>query len=375
MRVLHVIASSRGGGALHLGRLARAQVAQDHRVTVVMPQDGEVTRQALTAMGLRSHDPGPLGMDRVAWLTRLVRRERPRVLHCHGARAAFYARLACLGVVSQRPRVVYSLHGFTGLHRPTPRRQAMWLAERALAPLTDLYVAGSRAELNEARAFGLDAGRLRVVYNGISAERFESADRAAARRRLGVTDDTFVLVSVCRLDQPRDPELFLRALAHLSEPSSSSRLIPCRLILVGDGPLRRPAEVTAAQLGVADRVRFFGYQQDLPGLLAGGDVFLHATTGWEGGVPLAMLEAMAAGLPVIATRAGGIPEGVTHGQSGLLVPVGDHQAMAAAVRRLHADPALAKRLATRGRVEVTLRFTVESFAQSYARLYSDLVSG
>lgn len=369
MRIVHVTSSSRGGGAVYMRRVARSQAAAGHRVVAVMPDDGEITGASLEALGIDHRDPGQLGPHRLAWLSDVLRTERADVVHCYGGRAAFWSRLASLGVMSRRPRLIYALAGFTAPYRSFPKRQAMWLAERALDPLTDAYVPGSEAEGEDARAFGLDAHRLHIIHNGVDVTRFSGGDQAAARRLLGLPPDAFVLITACRLDQPRDPGLFLRVLARLAQESPTPRLV-----IVGGGPLRAPAEALAVELGVRPWVSFLGYRQDLPRILPVGDVFLHATTGWEGSVAIAMQEGMAAGLPVVATRAGGIPEGVVEGETGFLVPVGDDEAMAAAVRRFRDDPALAARCGAAGRALVASRFTIGTMVEANERLYRRLLA-
>ncbi len=367
MRIVHVTSSSRGGGAVYMRQVARAQAAAGHHVVMVMPTDGEMTGASLEALGIVHRDPGRLDPECLGWLSDVLRTERAEVVHCHGGRAAFYARLASLGVMRRRPRLIYVLGGFTAPYRPFPKRQAMWLAERSLAPLTDAYVAGSAAEAEDARGFGLDAQRMHVIYNGVDATRFEGGQRATARIHLGLPPDAFVMLTVCRLDQPRDPALFLRVLARLAGESPGPRLV-----IVGGGPLRASAEALAVELGVRPWVSFLGYRHDLDRILPVADVFLHATTGWEGGVPLAMLEGMAAGLPVAATRAGGIPEGVLEGETGFLVGIGDDEAMAEAARRLRDDPTLAARCGAGGRALVESRFTIGAMTTAYERLYGRL---
>lgn len=349
-------------------QVATAQAEAGHRVLVVMPQDGELKGTALQTHGIEYRDPAHLGPDRLGWLTDVFRSATPDVVHCYGARAALYARLACLGMLSQRPRLVYALCGFTAPYRPFLRRQAMWLVDKTLAPLTDAYVPGSTAERSDALRFGLDAGKLHVIHNGVDARQFFGGDRLAARRQLGLPADAFVLITTCRLDQPRHPALFVRVLARLASETPSPRLL-----IVGEGPLRAPTEALAHKIGVRPWVSFLGYRTDLPSILPAANVFLHATVSWEGSVPLAMLEGMAAGLPVVATAAGGIPEGVVEGETGFLVAVGNDHAMAAAVRRLRDDPALAARCGAGSADLVRTRFSLEAMVEANERLYARLM--
>jgi glycosyltransferase involved in cell wall biosynthesis len=192
--------------------------------------------------------------------------------------------------------------------------------------------------------FGLDRARARVIHNGVDVARF----RPAAGPR-GSGPPTFVTVAYLIPDKGID--VLLRAFAR-------ARVGGARLRIVGDGPVMPDLQVLARELGLGGRVLFVGLRNDVPDQLRQADVFVHPT--FRDGLPNAPAEAMACGLPVIASRAGGVPELVEDGASGLLVPPGDVDALAAAIERLAGDGALRAALGESARERVVDRFSVEA---------------
>jgi glycosyltransferase involved in cell wall biosynthesis len=144
-----------------------------------------------------------------------------------------------------------------------------------------------------------------------------------------------------------------------------------RLVVVGDGPERDALEACARELGLGESVRFAGIRRDARRLLAGFDIY--ANTSIHEGVSLTILEAMAAGLPVVATAAGGNPEVVVDGETGLVVPVRAAEAVTGALARLAADPALARRLGTAGRRRLEERFSIDRMVAEYVQVYRGLL--
>jgi glycosyltransferase involved in cell wall biosynthesis len=157
--------------------------------------------------------------------------------------------------------------------------------------------------------------------------------------------------------------LLLEAVARLPEPGAS-------LLLVGEGPSRPELEARTTELGLGDRVRFLGEANEVAGLLNAGDVF--ALSSLSEGVPMALLEAMACGLPAVATRVGGCPEVVAEGQTGLLVPPGQPGPLAAALGRILVRREEAREWGRAGRQRVESRFSLEAMVRAYARIYHEL---
>src|SRR5262249_4177146 len=203
------------------------------------------------------------------------------------------------------------------------------------------------------------APRVRVIYNGIDTAAFANGchDREAVRRDLGLGADDFVILLVARLDYLKDHATAVRTLERVARSRPDARLV-----LVGEGPERPKIEDQVRRLGVAAGVRFLGLRQDVARLLRATDLFL--LTSVSEGIPLTVLEAMAAGLPVVATRVGGLAEVVVDGETGLLAPPGDDAALAGAVLRLAADPGARRRMGRRGQERA---HTVFSEGQMHAR--------
>jgi glycosyltransferase involved in cell wall biosynthesis len=203
-------------------------------------------------------------------------------------------------------------------------------------------------------------GMVRIHY-GLDPEPFEAAgalgpeEREAQRAELGLPPEATVLICVARFAPQKAHDVLLRAFdrARREQPG-------LRLLLVGDDPFgdgRRRAEALAAELGLGESVQFLGVRRDVPRLLGLSDVFVMSSL-WEG-FGLVFLEAMSAGLPVVASRVSGVPEVIADGETGLLVPPRDVEALAAALGRVAKDPALRERLGTAGRVRVRNSFGLE----------------
>jgi glycosyltransferase involved in cell wall biosynthesis len=213
---------------------------------------------------------------------------------------------------------------------------------------------------------GLPARRVEVLYNGIDVDAFAAApDRAAARRELGVGLDDFVLLQVARLDYLKDHATAVRTLARVVK-----QVPRARLVLVGDGPERPGIENLIRELNVGDAVRFLGLRKDVDRLLHGADLFL--LTSVSEGIPLTVIEAMAAGLPVVATDVGGLREVVADGLTGLLAPAKGDAGLAACVARLAGDAELRRAMGAAGRARAKDHFDEPRMAAEYGRIYREL---
>jgi glycosyltransferase involved in cell wall biosynthesis len=207
--------------------------------------------------------------------------------------------------------------------------------------------------------------RVQVIHNGIDGERFVAAERDGVRRELGL-GDAFVVGTAAVLTRQK-------GLFHLLE---AARLVKAadpgiRFVVAGDGPLRAELEARARTLGVDDVVRFVGYRRDVPELLAALDLHVMPSL-WEG-LPLALLEALASGKPIVATRVGGNPEVVEDGVNGLVVPPADPAAIARAVLALRRDPAARARMQAANLERFARRFSVGAMTAAHLRAYRALV--
>jgi glycosyltransferase involved in cell wall biosynthesis len=211
---------------------------------------------------------------------------------------------------------------------------------------------------------GIPAAKVQTIHNGVDTERFTDEGRGAGRAALGVADDTLVIGTVGRLDPVKDQIGLLDAFAALP---SSDRAV---LVVVGDGPCRAALKARAARPDLASRVRFLGERGDVATLLPGFDVF--ALSSISEGISNTLLEAMACGLPVVATRTGGNPELVVPGVTGALVPVSDCRALARALATYGEDAHLRALHGKAGRERAVEHFSLGEMTCRHRDLYATL---
>jgi glycosyltransferase involved in cell wall biosynthesis len=291
------------------------------------------------------------GFDpRMFWrLRRVVRDFRPNILHTH----SYVLRYAA---VAGAPAIVHTVHNVAdrevdaigrAIHRAAFRRNVATVA-----------ISGIIAESFE-RVYGRKPNA--IIPNGIALERYGAATDWRARN--GFSPDDLLVVSVARLEPQKNPLGLLDSFAAAGLDSRS------RLLIAGDGSLRGGAEARAHELGIADRVAFVGVRADIAEMLSACDLFALAS-GWEGS-PVAIIEAMASGLPVIATAVGGVPELVADGDTGFLVRPGDTAAFAGRLAQLARDPDLRRRMgdAARSRaVALSAGAMIERYSELFQRV-------
>jgi glycosyltransferase involved in cell wall biosynthesis len=301
-------------------------------------------------------------------LRRVLRKQAPDVLHTHTAKAGAVGRLAALLCGRRRPRaVVHTYHGHVLSGYFSPRRERIFrLAERALAYVTDMLIAVSnevRDDLVELRV----APREKFVVIPYGFDPVEPADASSeertAQRALAGAVDSFAIGWAGRLTEIKRPHDLIRVVAQVDD---------ARLIIVGDGELRADVERLARDLDVADRVLFLGYVRDMRSWYAAFDIFL--LTSLNEGTPVVAIEALSAGVPVVATSAGGTNTVVDDGETGLLAEVGDVDALAEHERRLRDDPDLRARMGTEGARRMRERFSPERMVDDVERLYRRILA-
>lgn len=364
LRVLQVLPTLGVGGAERMvARLVHHLVASGHHVGVVSLYD-RVPRSVeadLRAEGVELHflgkRPGP-DLRMVPRLARVIGAFRPDVLHSHSSHVLRYALPA---LAFRRCRVLHTLHNLAEFEADRPGR----LLQRGAFRLGVVAVAiGDAVADSMRRAYGLAPHR--TIPNGIPLVDYATpaAARGELREALGLPADVPVLLSVGRFKAQKDHATLLSAFA-----SGRLRALGARLLLAGDGELRAALERQARELAIADRVRFLGVRADVPRLLAAADVFALSSR-FEGN-PLCVMEAMAAGRPVVATAVGCVPELVS-AESGLLVPPQDPGALERALFALASDlPAARAKGAAAARV-ARERFDDALTARSYERLYAEM---
>lgn len=372
MKVLHFVTRLDLGGAQEACLdLCAALLRRGDEVHLLTSGAGELLEDARGMAGLTlhvwpewRHQVSPLAdVGCLLRLARLLRQESFDVVHTHSSKAGLVGRLAAR-LSGTRATVVHHVHGwsFNPLQGEAGRRATVWL-ERLAARPGFLLLACSEATSAEGRTLGIgrDEDR-RVVHYGIERPALlRRRPRAAIRRRLGLAPRDLLVLQLGNLKPQKDPLTFARAAV------LSGRALPrARFWIAGDGPLRRETLAVAAAGGLGDRFQVLGWRRDVAALLAAADVMV-LTSRFEG-LPLAVLRAMAAGLPVVATAVNGTPEAVRHGETGFLVAPGDAAAAADAIIRLGRDPALRRRLGRAGR-EVSAGFAQARFRHEVLSLY------
>ena len=385
MRVLRVITRLNvGGPALHVAYVSSGLAERGYDTTLVA---GSLARgedsMAFVAerLGVRLVRVAELRRDLSPYhdvvallrLVRLIRAERPQILHTHTAKAGALGRVAALLARDARPPVVvHSFHGHVlrGYFDPV-RTFGFRVVERWLARRSTVLVAVSPEVRDDLVSLGIAAPeRFAVIRLGLAFdERVPSnpAQRTETRRRLDIPDDRFVVGWIGRMTAVKRAEDLLLAFRRLREAG-----VDACLCLVGDGPERATIERRARELGVMADTLFVGFQTDVAPFYAAFDAFVLPSS--REGTPASAIEALAAGLPVVATRVGGLPDVVSDGEDGFLVEVGAVDALAERLQRLAADPALRERMGAAGRRRVLQRYSAGRLVDDMDALYRSLLS-
>jgi glycosyltransferase involved in cell wall biosynthesis len=297
-------------------------------------------------------------------LARVLRREQIDLVQAHQYTPFFYALAARL--LYRRPPILFTEHGRA--FPDYPRRKRIF-ANRLLLERRDRVVAVGKAVRqalidNE----GIPAERVTVIYNGVDVEALAKhrQERETVRRELAIDPEDLVLIQVARLDPLKDHGTAVRAMKKLVE-----RRAQARLLLVGEGPERTGIEQAIRDGDLRANVLLLGLRTDVARLLSAADLFL--LTSVSEGIPVTLIEAMAAGLPVISTSVGGVPEVVEDGTTGLLSPVGDPTCLAEQILRLAEDPPLRKCLGERGLARAGELFSETQMHKGYVQLYEEML--
>ena len=313
------------------------------------------------------HKPPGQGARLYPKVWRLLRQHCPAIVHTRNLAALEMQPVAWAAGVAAR---IHGEHGrdLDDLDGASLRRR---LIHRAYAPFVQRYVALSQ-DLSRylSGRVGIPSPRIAQIYNGVDTERF--APRPDSRRALLAEQpqwaDCFVLGTVGRMHGIKNQPLLARAYVQAikNNPALRERL---RLVMVGDGPLRQECQAILAAAGLADCAWLPGERSDVPALMRGFDGFVLPSL--NEGVSNSILEAMATGLPVVATAVGGNPELVANGETGLLVPSNQPEALARALCQLALHPAEAVRMGAAGRAAAEQRFSLQAMVSAYQGLYDN----
>ncbi len=360
-RVMHVVLSLAAGGTERLViEICRRLGPSSAPVVCCLDAPGEWASE-LTSIGVavEALRRRPGFRPSLAWrIARLATQYRVSVLHCHHYSPYVYGALATL--LSPRIGLIFTEHGRLSDTAPSRKRR---LVNPWLARIPGRIFAVSGELKRHMAAEGFPERRVEVIYNGIAAvtERVANEGRAV-RAELGLPHDAMVIGSVARLDPVKNLSLLLRAHAFLlaSQPRA-------QVVIVGAGLELQALEAETRRLGTSEQVRFVGHRPDARRLMSAFDIYVNCSN-YEG-VSLTILEAMAAGLPVVATRVGGNPEVVVDRETGILVPGREPAPLADALATLSADPEIRRRMGEAGTSRVEREFSIERMVADYRRAY------
>lgn len=322
--------------------------------------DAEIHRLPL----VRSVAPH-LDLVAVARVRRLLRSRRAAVVHSHMAKAGTVARIAA-ATLRPAPSTIHTFHGHVlSGYFSRPSEQVFTSIERQLARRTSLLLAVSGEIRDELLDLGIGtSSQYEVVPLGLHLDPHLAVTSPTGwlRRGLGIHPHTPLIGVLARLAPIKDHRTLLEAMA----------LVPqAHLAVLGDGELRTELEALAERLGIDGRTHFLGWCTEVSRALADLDVVV--LTSRNEGTPMSLIEAGAAGRPVVATDVGGVRRVVLDGRTGLLVPTADPGAVAAAVRSLLADPAMRARLGAEARTHVSAEFGLQPFLDRMAQIYDSLL--
>jgi len=344
-----------GGAEVVVLRLGEALRARGHEVVPVGPARG--CGWLAQQFRDRGFEPETFDLHRpLDWrclrgMVDMLRRRRVDIVHSHEFTMAVYGTAAARWI--RRPHVI-TMHGNQRMTSRWRRRQLL----RGAFRWSDATVAVSHDTKRHLDAeIGLAPRVVRIVPNGVPVP---AGERGRLRATLGVPENALVVAAMGSLVPRKGHAVLIRALA-------AEAGLPWRLVIAGGGPEREPLQALARELRVDERVHLLGHRDDIGDILAAADIFAMPSL-WEG-LPLALLEAMATGKPVVASATSGIPEAITPEVEGLLTPPGDIDALRRALGRLLCDPVLRQQLGARAAGRAAAEFSIRAMTDRYESLY------
>jgi glycosyltransferase involved in cell wall biosynthesis len=299
-------------------------------------------------------------------LIRIIKTEKPNVIHTHTSKAGILGRMAAK--IARVSTVVHTPHGhvFFGHFGPVLSRIFLWV-ERLFAPLTDRVVALTAGESKDYVDLKLyPREKIATIHSGVDVEKFKKAPVGAVekKRSLGLEQKGLVVGFVGWLLPIKGPMHLLKAMEDVWQDHDDTRVV-----FIGKGELDVELRAEALNISANGKVSFLGWRSDIEEIMPVFDIFVLPSL--NEGMGRVLVEAMAAGKPIVASNVGGIPDLVQHGHNGLLVPPGDEKALAAAILQLINDPEKAKLMGQRGR-ELCHQFSIDAMVQKLDALYTEL---
>lgn len=363
-QVLHSLTV--GGAEVLAARLARG-LGDRYRFVFACLDDigplGDKLRDEGFVVELIGRRPG-FDIRCVRRLAAFMRQQHVDLIHAHQYTPFFYCRAP--GVLRSRPPVLFNEHG--RFHPDYPSRKRMVFNRLALRRKDRVVSVGESVRRALIANEGIPARRIDVIYNGVDLARYSQTptERAEVRRELGLNEEEFVVMQVARLDVIKDHPTAIRAMEHVCGEHPDARLL-----IVGDGPERARIEREVNRRRLDSEIRLLGERSDVARLLAAADCFL--LTSVSEGIPVTLIEAMGAALPVVATDVGGVGEVVKHGLTGILAPSGSDLEISAGLKALVQQPTKAAAFGQAGRSRALELFTERAMHDAYDSAYREML--
>ena len=381
VRVMRIISRMNiGGPAVHVTVLNSGLNGKGYDCLLVTGNEGATEgslRDLAVTRGLRMAVIPELGREislrsdlvTLIKLYRLMRRERPDIVHTHQSKAGFVGRIAAR--LAGVPIVVHTFHGhiFHGYFSPAKTRLVL-LMERIGARLSTRIITISPRLRDEIAGFGVTKPhRIEVIPLGFELEAYATEVRGSGefRRSLDLPERAKLIGAVGRLVPIKNIPLLLEAAAVARQQDPN-----IHVVIVGDGELRMELEAQVSALGLDDSVTFAGWRRDLPRVYADLDAVVISSD--NEGTPASLIEAMATGCPVVATRVGGVPDLISDGETGRLVPPGDREALTSALLALLREPERTRQMAALARQQVLERHQAGRLVGDVDHLYRELLT-
>jgi len=364
MKLLYVITAAEFGGAsVHVLQLIKYFAQAGHEVGLVCAPEKNLideVKNLKVKLYLNPYFVRKVNLRQdilsLKVVFRAVKNFKPDIIHAHSTKAGYAARI--IGKILRIKKVVFTAHGWCFTEGAPGWRGMLSVIERFMAFFTSKIICVSNYDRDLAISYKIaPKEKLKVIYNGI--EKFSGKICEGKKR------DHFKILFIGRFSPQKDPITLLDAVSRLN----SER---CELLLVGDGELKTSVEKFIRDKRLNEKVRILGSLKREATIkeIANSDIFV-LTTNWEG-LPIVILEAMASGKPVIATKVGGIPEIVKNGENGFLVEAGDSKGVALALEKLINSPELIVQMGESGRKIATNAFTIDLMLRRTAELYNSL---
>jgi glycosyltransferase involved in cell wall biosynthesis len=368
-KTLQIITLSEWGGAQQVCYDLATRLHGDEFTVEVACAPGGPLVEKLKKSGIKVHQINSLKRDFspiqdlkcLFQLYSLIRRGKYQIVHCHSTKAGILGRIAAW--LARVPRIYFTVHGW-GFYNEQEygwAQRILILAERLCARFSTKIICVSENDLKQGLARKIArAGKFTLIRNGVAMENLNRT--GSLRREINATDEEVVFGMVARLHYPKDPILYLKAAKMVLESNGG-----CHFVLIGDGSLYDECLEFVSKSGLESRVHVLGFRKNARFLYSDFDVFVLSSL-FEG-LPLTVIEAMFAGLPVVASNVGGIPELVSDGRNGFLTIPGSPEDLAQKMLLLAKDDYLRRKMGGESSIIAKSQFALETMISQYRDLY------